>query len=118
MADLWQEIELRDLDIDVPRWIDADIMASDVAAIIQGGCASGAYMPAVTYHDALATMSEHGDDVLQYIEDTYGEVPPVGESWVEMACHYVSVAVELWASSVEDEISTKLDERGGTPDIC
>jgi len=59
-------------DIDVPRWIDQDISPNDVIAITQGGCASGAYMPAVTYHQAIATMSECGDDVLQYIQDNYG----------------------------------------------
>ena len=95
------------LGIDVPAWIDQDISPNDVAAIVQGGCASGAYMPAVTYHQALRTMSEHGDDVLDYVEDQLGEVPPPkkGESWHGMACHYISVAVELWACSIADELA-------------
>ena len=37
------------LEIDTPRWIDKDISPADIAAIIQGGCASGAYMPAVIF---------------------------------------------------------------------
>ena len=111
MADLWNtESTVASLDVDVPRWIDQDITCSDIAAIVQGGCASGAYMPAVTYHKALATMSEEGDEVLQYIEDAIGELPDVaGQSWGQMACTYLSTAVELWASSVESEIDDILD---------
>jgi len=92
--------------VDVPAWLADDISPSDVAAIVQGGCASGAYMPAVTYHQALATMGEHGDDVLEYIENALGEVPQPkkGESWAGLACFYLSTAVELWASSVESEL--------------
>jgi len=33
----------------IPQWIEQDITPSTVAAILQGGCESGAYMPAVTY---------------------------------------------------------------------
>ena len=113
MADLWNsEVNVSDLDIDVPNWIDQDIDCPTVAAIIQGGCASGAYMPAVTYHKALDTMSDYGDDVLQYIEGAMGELPDVsGQSWAQMACTYLSTAVELWASSVESEIESALYER-------
>ena len=109
------------LDINIPHWIDDDITPADVAAIVQGGCASGAYMPAVTYYAALKTMQEHGDDVLQYIEDALGELPSpekityliaslptgprvAGQGWSQMACTYLSCAVELWACSVESEL--------------
>jgi len=94
--------------IEVPDWIEPDISPNDVAAICQGGCASGAYMPAVTYHKALDTMARHGDDVLQYIEENLGELPAPkkGESWAGMACFYLSYAVELWASSVESELES------------
>ena len=53
----------------VPLWIDSDITWQTIASIHQGGCASGAYMPAVTYWQAIQTMSQHGDDVLEYITD-------------------------------------------------
>lgn len=94
------------LDLNLPVWIDQDISPSDIAAIIQGGCASGAYMPAVTYHQAIKTMSEHGDEVLQFIEDQLGELPNPrrGTSWSGLACFYLSAAVELWAVSVEGEL--------------
>lgn len=61
--------------VSVPDYIDSDITLSQVEAINQGGCASGAYMPAVTDYKARETMSEHGDTVLRFIEDTYGELP-------------------------------------------
>ncbi len=110
--DLWNtETAINLLDghnIEIPAWIDEDISPNDVAAICQGGCASGAYMPAVTYYKALKTMQEHGDDVLQYIEDNMDELPAPkkGESWAGMAVFYLSVAVELWASSVEGELES------------
>ena len=66
-------------------------------------------MPAVTYHDALKTMHQHGDSadgVLQYLEDILGELPPPLDdiSWSGLACHYVTHAVELWAASIEDDL--------------
>ena len=93
-----------------PGWIDPDISPSTVAAILQGGCESGAYMPAVTYHEALETMHRHGDSldgVLQYLEDTLGELPTIPDdvSWSGLACFYVSCAVECWAADIEDELT-------------
>ena len=86
-----------------PAWIDQDLEYYDIASIQQGGCASGAYMPAVTYYQARQTMNDYGDDVLQYIEDQLGELPQPdkGESWSGMACFYLSVAVELWVNSFD-----------------
>ena len=93
------------LNIYIPGWIDDDISPADVAAILQGGCASGAYMPAVTYHTAAKIMEWHGDNVLEYIESNYGPLPDVnGQGWSQMACTYLSCAVELWACSVESEL--------------
>ena len=101
-------------DIDFPEWIDGNCFCCkgdrfaitylyDIKAITEGGCASGAYMPAVTYHDALKTMAEYGDEVFQYIEDHLGELPqPDGAGgWSGMAVFYLSLAVELWASGIE-----------------
>ena len=111
--DLWNtETPINEItEIDIPGWIDQDISPQDVASICQGGCASGAYMPAVTYHQAIATMSEHGDNVLQYIQDAMGELPKPDDdiSWSGLACFYLSCAVELWASSVEDELESMDD---------
>ena len=81
-----------------PEWITEDLTPYDIAAILQGGCDSGAYMPAVTYYDASTTMCEYGDQVLDYLEEHYGELPQPknGASWSGMACFYLSRAVELW----------------------
>ena len=87
-----------------PEWLEYALSPYDVAAINQGGCASGAYMPAVTYCKAVNTMSEHGDDVLQYLEDMTGELPtpPSDISWSQLACFYLSRAVELFCAVHED----------------
>lgn len=97
--------------VTIPEWIDGDMTLHGIDAIYEGGCASGAYMPAVVYHEARQTMSAHGDDVLQFIEDQYGDLPavPRGESWSGIAVFYLSIAVELWASSVRDEVRAALD---------
>ena len=113
MAGLWDtETPISECapDVYVPAWISGDVSPYDIAAINQGGCASGAYMPAVTYHKALATMAAHGDDVLEYIEQTLGELtpPPAGSSWSGMACHYLSCAVELWADAVAPDVTEVL----------
>jgi hypothetical protein len=86
---------------EVPAWVRQDISPYDIAAICQGGCASGAYMPAVTYHIARDTMYEHGDDVLDYISDSLDELPKPAdqESWSGIAVFYLSYAVELWAGA-------------------
>jgi len=112
MANLWENDDpVSDLGIDVPTWIDEKITPYDVAAVNQGGCTSGAYMPAVTYWQALETMGDYGDDVLDFIQEALGEVPmpDSDESWSAMACHFLSTAVELWCSGVESEIDNLLD---------
>jgi hypothetical protein len=63
------------LGVNVPSWIEQDIAASTIASIAQGGCASGAYMPAVTYWTASDVMAAYGDDVLDYIHESTGELP-------------------------------------------
>jgi hypothetical protein len=86
--------------IQAAGWIDS---ICELQAIQQGGCASGAYMPAVTYSTALDVMSKHGNDVLEFIGNILGELPtpPVGESWAGMAVFYLSYAVELWAGQFD-----------------
>ena len=96
---------------DVPAWVDQGITVYDLMAIQQGGCASGAYMPAVTYHQAKATMAEHGDTVLDYIFSIESELPANQNalSWSGIAVFYLSIAVELWASSaiaaIEEQVA-------------
>ena len=88
---------------DQPDWITYELDQYDIESIIQGGCASSAYMPAVTYYQANLTMSECGDEVLDYVESAYGELPqpPVDTNWSGLAVFYLSIAVELWCSQFE-----------------
>ena len=101
-------------DMEPPEWIGEGITPADVAAINQGGCASGAWMDAVTYHKAAEIMGEHGNDVLEYIENDLGEIPqpPQGSGWSALAVFYLSMAVELWCSSVADELETAIELDG------
>ena len=88
-----------------PSWIKEDLDQDDINSICRGGCESGAYMPAVTYWQAIETMGEHGDDVMQYIDDQLGLEAidaPKETTWGQLACYYLSVAVELWAMSHEE----------------
>ena len=97
------EPSLESLGIDIPAFIDQDLSLYQLRAIVQGGCESGAYMPAVTYYQAAQTMTDHGEAVLDQIE---GMGPlsfsPCDESWEGFACRLVSMAVECWASGIED----------------
>lgn len=101
--------------VEVPAWIDQEIDCSQIAAIIHGGCESGSYMPAVTYHHALQTMSEHGEEVFDFLEQADAlSLPDPGSSrhaasWAALACYFLSLAVELWANSVEDELTEAVE---------
>jgi hypothetical protein len=84
----------------VPNWIEQDITVGDVIAITEGGCASGAYMPAVTYRSALRTMNEYGDEVLYFIHECGMDaslIVATAGGWAVMACDLLSAAVEAWA---------------------
>ena len=106
---------LKSLGIAVPCYIKADITVEDVRAITKGGCASGAYTPAVNCVEARKTMADHWDAVFDAIERSLGEIPrPVGVTGLNSyAVFYLSMAVELWADRVEAEIDAReLEEEG------
>ena len=88
---------------DTPPWIDP-LTIADIRAIQYGGCASGAYMPAVTYWQALETMGEHGDDIVDYL-DSYGldciVFDVAVESWSGFASRLLSIAVEVWCNQFD-----------------
>jgi len=119
-------------DVEVPAWIKAgdgepfeflDQLSSEPSAdrdeaifwlrdLDYGGCASGMYMPAVTYSEALETMAEHGDDVLQYPDDYAGDIWPVlcpaeGDTWAGIAVKILSAAVEEWARQALAELGVE-----------
>lgn len=111
---LWNdETELRELGIKVPAWIEQDLTCYDIAGICQGGCESGAYMPAVIYHKAVDTMAEHGEEIFDVIEQVCGTNDALDilkrgtsrpASWQGMAVAFVSFAVESWAQGVYAEL--------------
>ena len=93
---------------EVPPWIESDIEYNQVAAIVQGGCASGAYMPAVEYMKAARTMTEH-PGVLEYLDDyldhdtsEYALIQR-GDTWEGIATRLLSLAVEVWSRNIYDD---------------
>ena len=109
---------LAEIEIEIPPWFDGGCLPGltddgridphDAEGLVvwlrdlaYGGCASGQYMPAVTYYQAAETMARYGDDVLQYIEDSgVGECLSgediLSRSWSGIAVFFLSVAVEEW----------------------
>jgi hypothetical protein len=91
-----------------PEWILAMGGVNDICelrAIIEGGCASGAYMPAVTYCTANKVMAQYGDDVLEYLDQTGVDdfyLNTGSDSWSGFAVKVLSTAVEMWALQFDD----------------
>lgn len=90
--------ELVELGIVYPEWI-MPVDSETIREIAVYGCASGCYMPAVTYSTAKQTMQEHGESVVTYLEDTgYSfTFDPTEHSWAGFCCDVLSAAVEHWA---------------------
>jgi uncharacterized protein YggL (DUF469 family) len=77
---------------------------SELQAIQEGGCASGAYMPAVTYHTANKCMTDHSDEVETLLVQHGVEAftfNPETDSWYCFASKLVSAAVELWVNQFD-----------------
>lgn len=97
-----------------PSWLIHEIDLSDVFSIYQGGCASGAFIPAVTYHIAEAWFNTHSEDMLQYVRDNdsnlvfnFNELP-----FSEFCTRICASAVEYFVF----ELVNILDENGITQD--
>lgn len=103
LADLVEKLN------DQPAFMQFEGMGVDsigeLQSIIQCGCASDAHK-SVYFYDAQKCMSEHGDEVLGFIEDFCGELPtpPTGFGWGELASHYLSYAIELWCTQFDDAL--------------
>ena len=95
-------VATQDQEVDTPAWIDGPLTGQEIADIQCGGCASGAYMPAVLYADARDTMFDHGDEVVEFIRSVLGDLPVQCDgSWSQYCCNLLSTAVELWATQYE-----------------
>jgi hypothetical protein len=73
---------------------------TELAAIIDSGCAANAHGSVYS----IKAMAEHGDSVLEYLENQLGEVPSptMADSWSSMASSYLSMAIECWANQFSD----------------
>ena len=98
-----------ELGIEPPGWIQETISTLDVAAIIEGGCKSGTYPPAVEYRQALETMNAYGDEIIEFICNNQWEVPRFEiTSWPRGAVKILSVAVEMWCNNVAGELAERI----------
>ena len=98
-----------DYGIEPPHWISETISTLDVAAIIEWGCASGTYPPAVSYTQSLETMRRYGDEIFEFIKDNRWDVPRFEiTSWKTGAVKIVSTAVELWCDNVAGELAERI----------
>ena len=98
-----------DYGIEPPGWISEPISTLDVAAIIEGGCQSGTYPPAVEYRQALETMNAYGDEIIEFIANNQWETPRFEiTSWKAGAVKIVSLGVELWCSNISDELAERI----------
>jgi hypothetical protein len=107
------ETTLKDLKVDYPEWIDDKTFNTyQVGGIIEGGCSSGAFMPAVYYTNALKVMNKHGNDVFDYLTTWLDKLPrpPKDQSWSGLASFYLCFAIDHWAHNHELEILNALKE--------
>ena len=91
------------LEENAPAWINEveKITVYDLQAIAQGGCESGAYMPAVTYHTAKEVMHKHGDDITDSITDIFEDgikYDIANDTWFGFCSKVYSMAVENWVN--------------------
>ena len=93
---------------DQPDFIESMGAVEDVAeliAIYEGGCHSGAYMPAVTYFTAKKTFIEFEGVLCDYV-DGYGLALDLdkGDCFSNFCAKVCSAAVESWVNSFSDVI--------------
>jgi hypothetical protein len=103
------DIELSDIvGLDVPRWVEVNTIGAAVGIARHGAGAMAARC--CFYADAMRVMTEHGDGVLQYLDDSgcVETIPltPSTQTWCGFASEVLTVAVELWCAQFDD-----LDER-------
>lgn len=96
----WQYAEQPSFVVDVQP-----LSGTDIAAVIQGGCASGAWMPAVTYNRAAEILRDHEGEVFVLLEDAGidpATLPGASRSYRQFGCDLVSAAVEVWCARWAD----------------
>jgi hypothetical protein len=78
----------------------------ELLSIYEGGCASGAYMPAVTYHTANQCMASDASGSVEEEIEHYEEITfnPATESFSQFASKLCAMAVESYVSKFSDVI--------------
>lgn len=94
------------------RWVTLEDV-DEVASIAQCGCASSAYMPAVTYSTAKEIMFKHGDEVLDFLDEScYMDEFNINlkeSTWGHVCVQILSTAVEVLCLQIEDRILSEVE---------
>ena len=97
--------------VEIPEWLDQEISLEECLSINESGCGGAAYRPAIIDAEALETMAKHGDEIFEYLIETFGALPEiVSDSWRQMATDYVSAAVEVWCSQFYEDSEEEGEE--------
>lgn len=95
----------------------SDLSTEEAFRVAEHGCEASPYFPAVTYYMANGIMFEHGDDVMEFIED-HGVTEAVTQSreftdansWSLMATRALITAVDGLASLAHGALIDAFDE--------
>ena len=88
----------------VPPWVEVNTIG-EARGIARHG--AGAMAAQCVFHaDAQRVMTDHGDDVVKYLDDSgcVETIPlsPSTHSWAGFASEVLTVAVELWCAQFDD----------------
>lgn len=95
----------------LPGWLPRDVTIGQLIEVAENGAQSGYIGEVVDYCDALRTMNEHGDAVLDYLVKvgTKTTVDFERKTWGGIACTLLSGAAEHFAGRFLDRVNDRGD---------
>ena len=97
---------------DTHQWVNLTNLYT-LAAVIQHGALSGVYAPCVNYNIAIKTMDEHGDSVIDFLDEF---VPGYGDqisldhtTWGQICVQFLSVAIDALCNQVATRIFEEVE---------
>ena len=97
---------------DTHQWVNLTNLYT-LAAVVQHGALSGVYAPCVNYNIAIKTMAEHGDSVIDFLDEfsmNYGdEISLEDTTWGEICVQFLSAAIDTLCSQIATRIFEEVD---------
>jgi len=92
------ETTIADQFVSCPLWVDpSGSIRRDLVLYMADTGSESNLLQTTWYSDALQVMTLYGNEVLEYIENNLGEVPPFPiDNWGHLAISLVTLAVDLW----------------------